>query len=88
MIETTHRGQLYRATLITAVGTFIFTDVDAETGDMAAERALAQHPGAKVTHIEPAPAALQPNIIAQKQADERQKLTLDDVAPRSASKAA
>jgi hypothetical protein len=30
-------------------------DVEAKSGDEAAERALAKHPGQKVGHVEPAP---------------------------------
>jgi hypothetical protein len=63
--------QLYRATLTTAVGTSLYADVTASTGDEAATAALAQYPGARVSHIEPAPAHLQPHIIAAKAAEKK-----------------
>lgn len=47
--------QTYRVQMQTAIGAAAFVDVDAETGDKAAELALAKFPGAKVLHIEPAP---------------------------------
>lgn len=46
---------LYRVMVQTAMGTLVPIDVDAATGDEAAELALKQAPGAKVTNISPAP---------------------------------
>jgi hypothetical protein len=63
--------QLYRVTLTTAVGTNLDADVMAETGDGAALAALAEHRGARVSHVEPAPAHLQPHIIAAKAAEKK-----------------
>lgn len=45
----------YRVTVQSAMGAMTFVDVDAATGDGAAEAALANHMGAKVLHVEPAP---------------------------------
>jgi hypothetical protein len=45
----------YRCTLVTAMGGVIPVDVNAATGDEAAERALAKFPGSKVSHVAPAP---------------------------------
>ena len=46
--------QTYRVLMQTAGG-FVAADVDAATGDEAAEKGLAQHLGAKVTNVSPAP---------------------------------
>lgn len=46
--------QTYRVLLATPFGQ-AQADVDAATGDEAATMALAQHPGAKVAHVSPAP---------------------------------
>ncbi len=46
--------QTYRVMLATPFGQAM-TDVDAATGDEAAEKALAKHPGAKVANVAPAP---------------------------------
>lgn len=46
---------LYRAMIQTAMGGLIPVDVEASTGDQAAELALKQIPGGKVTNIAPAP---------------------------------
>lgn len=45
----------YRVLLQTAMGGLVPIDVDAETGDEAATKALAQMPGSKVTNVNPAP---------------------------------
>jgi len=45
---------IYRVTMAGNNGTF-FVDVDAETGDGAADAAHREKPGNKVTHVEPAP---------------------------------
>lgn len=47
--------QTYRAMIQTAMGGLIPVDVEAATGDQAAELALKQVPGGKVTNIAPAP---------------------------------
>lgn len=47
--------QTYRVLMQTAMGGSVHTDVDAATGDEAAEKALGEFPGAKVAHIAPAP---------------------------------
>ena len=46
----------YRVAMFGGMGQF-FVDVDAASGDGAAEAALAKHHGCKVGHIEPAPQA-------------------------------
>jgi hypothetical protein len=47
--------QSYRVMIQTAMGGVSFLDVDASTGDEAAEKALSQAPGSKVTNIAPTP---------------------------------
>jgi hypothetical protein len=51
--------QTYRVILQTAFGGVATTDVDAATGDGAAEAALAQYPGSKVANVSPAPQGAQ-----------------------------
>jgi len=46
----------YRVTMASATGAFA-VDVQASTGDGAADAAHSKHPGLKVTHVEPAPQA-------------------------------
>lgn len=46
----------YKVMVATAMG-LQSIEVDAATGDDAAEQALAKFPGAKVAHVEPAPKA-------------------------------
>lgn len=45
----------YTVTLMTPMGGLMRAVVNAATGDEAAMKGLDQFPGAKVTHIEPAP---------------------------------
>jgi hypothetical protein len=45
----------YRVVMQTAMGGFMKTDVEAATGDEAAEKALAEYPGSKVANVTPAP---------------------------------
>lgn len=47
--------QTYRVQYKNAAGGMSFVDVDAATGDRAAEKALAEIGGDKVTNISPAP---------------------------------
>jgi hypothetical protein len=47
--------QKYRVLIQTAMGGNAHADVDAATGDEAAEKGLVQFPGAKVVHVAPAP---------------------------------
>jgi hypothetical protein len=47
--------QTYRVMIQTAMGGAAYIDVDAATGDEAAQQALKQAPTAKVTNISPAP---------------------------------
>ena len=45
----------YRVQTQTAMGGFMSIDLDAATGDEAAEAALKEYPGNKVVHVSPAP---------------------------------
>lgn len=47
--------QTYRAVMQTAMGGVVHVDVDAATGDEAAESALKEVPGGKVMNITPSP---------------------------------
>ena len=47
--------QTYRAVMQTAMGGVVHVDVEAATGDEAAEKALREVPGGKVSNISPAP---------------------------------
>lgn len=47
--------QLYRVLIRTAMGGQMAEDVEASTGDEAAEKALKQYPGAFVANVAPAP---------------------------------
>ena len=55
-------SQTYRAMVRTATGQFIPVDVEAATGDEAAEAALRQQPGGFVTNITPAPQRAQLHV--------------------------
>jgi hypothetical protein len=48
-------GQVYRVQMQTAMGGMVFTDVEALTGDEAAEAGVLEYPGARVAHVAPAP---------------------------------
>ncbi len=60
--------QLYRCDILTPVGLSAYVDVMAPTGDKAAEFALEQNRGGRVTAVNPAPASLQPHLQAKKAA--------------------
>jgi len=47
--------QTYRVQMQSAQGLGAMVDVEASTGDEAAEKALAKLPGGKVTHVAPSP---------------------------------
>lgn len=47
--------QTYRVQMQSAAGMGASVDVEAATGDEAAEKALAKLPGGKVVHVAPAP---------------------------------
>lgn len=49
--------QSYRVQLQAATGRMTFVDVTASTGDEAAAKALVEHPGGRVGHVEPTPQA-------------------------------
>lgn len=57
-------GMTYRVTVTTAAG-LAQVDVEAESGDDAAEAAHRQFLGGKVTHIEPAPAKPREKLTAK-----------------------
>lgn len=47
-------AMLYRCTMISPIGTQLNVEVEAETGDDAALKAMAKMPSGKITRIEPA----------------------------------
>lgn len=49
--------QKYRVAVASSTGMLVHHDVDAASGDEAAELALSAFPGAKVAHVAPAPQA-------------------------------
>lgn len=63
--------QLYRCLFKPGSANAPFADVIASTGDDAADKALKGAPGAFITNIAPAPAHLQPHIIAAKAAEKK-----------------